>query len=241
MADGGKFLDVPQHVAIIMDGNGRWARRRGMPRLFGHRAGAETVRHIVREAADIGIKYLTLFSFSTENWTRPRDEVDGLMSILSEYLDREVPSLLENGVRLRFIGDLGGLPKKLALGVQRAVEATAGCDRITVVMALNYGGRQEILEAARRLARRSAAGELDPDGITEEVFGKALSSGDYPAPDLLIRPSGEMRISNFLLWGLAYSELWFTDTLWPDFTPALLRQAVDDYRRRDRRYGGPGA
>lgn len=229
------------HIAIIMDGNGRWARKRGMPRLYGHRAGAETVRTIVREAAQIGIKYLTLFSFSTENWSRPVDEVEGLMSILTEYLERETPALLENGVRVQIIGDLDGLPSRLASGVGRAVEATAGCSRITVVFALNYGGRQEIVGAARMLAGRAAAGELDPSDITEDTFQSALSSGRWPAPDLLIRPSGEMRISNFLLWGLAYSELWFTDTLWPDFTPALLRQAVDDYRRRERRFGGPGA
>jgi undecaprenyl diphosphate synthase len=241
LAEHDELLDVPTHVAVIMDGNGRWAGRRGLPRLAGHRAGAESLRAIVRTAGEMGVRYLTVFAFSTENWTRPSGEVNGLLDLLAEHLNREVPTLIENNVRVETIGDLSGLPPVLTRSVEHAVCATAGCTGLTVVFALNYGGRQEIVEAARDLASQAVAGRITPAAIDESLFGSTLAGGKWPPPDLLIRPSGELRISNFLLWGLAYTELWFSQCLWPDFTPELFREAIADYRRRHRRFGGTGS
>jgi undecaprenyl diphosphate synthase len=229
---------VPQHVAIIMDGNGRWATGRGLPRVAGHREGVKAARAVVRAASQLGLCYLTLYAFSTENWNRPEDEVSTLMKLLEESIYRELPELMERNVRLRVIGRRGGVPQPVRRGIERVVEETRQNTGLTVVMAFNYGGRDELVDAFRTLARRVAAGELGPDTITEADVGRALYTADIPDPDLLIRASGEMRVSNFLLWQIAYTELWVTPTLWPDFGPTDLYQAVADFQRRTRRFGG---
>ena len=226
--------DQPRHIAIIMDGNGRWARARGLPRLAGHRAGTENIRRIVTECVERHIPYLTLYAFSTENWSRPAYEVDGLMRILGEYIDRETHRLHEQGVRIRHLGRLDGLPAGLERKIQGAVELTAANSRLTLAVALNYGGRAEIVDALRAIV---AAG-IPPDEIDEGCVAAHLSTHGMPDPDLVIRTSGERRLSNFLIWQAAYSELWTTPVLWPDFGPAQLRQALDDYARRERRFGG---
>jgi undecaprenyl diphosphate synthase len=229
---------VPQHVAIIMDGNGRWATGRGLPRVAGHREGVKAARAVVRAAGQLGLRYLTLYAFSTENWNRPEDEVSTLMKLLEESIYRELPELMERNVRLRVIGRRGGVPQPVRRGIERVVEETRQNTGLTVVMAFNYGGRDELVDAFRTLARRVAAGELGPDTITEADVGRALYTADIPDPDLLIRASGEMRVSNFLLWQIAYTELWVTPTLWPDFGPTDLYRAVADFQRRTRRFGG---
>lgn len=228
----------PEHVAIIMDGNGRWAEARGLPRIMGHRAGMEAVRRVVRAAPSLGIKYLTLFAFSTENWRRPRLEVEGLFALLREYVEKETDDLKAQGVRVRFLGERENLPQTAGKVIERCEAETEGCTRLTLNIALNYGGRAEIVRAARALAFRAAGGELEPNDITAEVFAGELFTRGMPDPDLLIRTSGEMRLSNFLLWQLAYTELYFTDVLWPDFTQDHLAQAVAAYRKRERRFGG---
>lgn len=228
----------PEHVAIIMDGNGRWAQARGLPRIMGHRAGMEAVRRVVRAAPGLGIKYLTLFAFSTENWRRPRLEVEGLFALLREYVEKETNALKAEGVRVRFLGERQNLPQAARRVIERCEEETDGCTRLGLNIALNYGGRAEIVRAARVLASRAAAGELAPDAITAEVLAGELYTRGTPDPDLLIRTSGEMRLSNFLLWQLAYTELYFTEVLWPDFTQDDLAQAVAAYRKRERRFGG---
>jgi len=228
---------TPAHVAIIMDGNGRWARARGLPRAAGHRQGAEAVRRAVRGAADLGIPYLTLFGFSAENWKRPVTEVDDLMGLLRRYLKSEIAELHKNDVKLRVIGERPRLPGDIVRLIDEAERTTHDNTRLTVTMALSYGGRQEIVTAARRLARDAAAGRLDPEAIDEALFAAQLFTADMPDPDLLIRTSGEQRLSNFLLWQTAYSELVFTERLWPDFSEADLAAAVEEFQRRDRRYG----
>jgi undecaprenyl diphosphate synthase len=228
----------PAHVAIIMDGNGRWATARGMPRIAGHREGVKTARAIVRAADAIGLRYLTLYAFSTENWSRPEDEVTMLMRLLEESIYRELPELMDNNVRLRVIGRTAGVPLPVRRGLDHVVAETEKNTGLTLLVAFNYGGRDELLDAFRALARRVQAGELAPDGISEADVSGALYTHGVPDPDLLIRTSGEMRVSNFLLWQIAYTELWITPTLWPDFAPADLYRAVADFQGRTRRFGG---
>ena len=230
----------PHHVAIIMDGNGRWAKARGLPRVAGHRRGADAVRRVVRGAGELGIPVLTLFAFSTENWTRPADEVNDLMGLLRHYLRNELEELHKNGARLRVIGNRAGLPTDIVRDIAEAENMTRANSRIDVNICINYGARDEILQATRNLARRVAAGELAADGIDEARFEQELLTAGVPDPDLLIRTSGEQRISNFLLWQCAYAELVFVDTLWPDFGKDHLEQAIAEFRRRERRYGGVG-
>ncbi|WP_422036047.1 isoprenyl transferase [Reyranella sp.] len=230
----------PQHVAIIMDGNGRWAKARGLPRVAGHRRGADAVRRVVRGAGELGIPVLTLFAFSTENWTRPADEVADLMGLLRHYLRSELDELRKNGARLRVIGKREGLAADIVRDIADAESTTAGNTRIDVNICINYGARDEILRATRRLAQRVAAGEITADSIDQASFESELLTAGLPDPDLLIRTSGEQRISNFLLWQCAYSELVFVDTLWPDFGKDHLEHAIVEFRRRERRYGGIG-
>ena len=228
----------PNHVAIIMDGNGRWAKARGLPRVAGHRRGADAVRRVVRGAGELGIPVLTLFAFSTENWTRPADEVSDLMGLLRHYLRNELEELRKNGVRLRVIGNRDGLAQDIVGDIADAENMTHGNSRIDVNICINYGSRDEILRATRSLARQVAAGELAADRIDANLFERELLTAGVPDPDLLIRTSGEQRISNFLLWQCAYSELVFVDTLWPDFGKEDLERATAEFRRRERRYGG---
>jgi len=228
---------APVHVAIIMDGNGRWATARGKPRVFGHRAGVESVRRTIEAAGDLGIKYLTLFSFSSENWRRPATEIADLMGLLRLYLRKEVETLNKQGARLIVIGDRHRLAPDIVQAIEEAEEKTASNTKITIILALSYGGRAEIVDAARKIAERVQSGELSADQIDENVFDSALTTHGFPDPDLLIRTSGEQRISNFLLWQLAYAEFVFIDKLWPDFTAEDLQNAVEEYAKRERRYG----
>ena len=225
---------TPQHIAIIMDGNGRWAQQRGLPRLAGHRAGTENIRRIVECCVDLDIHYLTLYAFSTENWSRPPDEVAGLMALLVEYVDREVDALHAQGVRLRHLGRLEELAPHLQRTVCRAVELTQHNTRFTLAVALNYGGRAEIVDAVRRLITDGVA----PEDVNEALISRYLTTGDLPDPDLVIRTAGEMRLSNFLLWQAAYSEYYATPVYWPDFGPKDLEEAVQSFARRQRRFGG---
>ncbi|MCU9846550.1 polyprenyl diphosphate synthase [Defluviimonas sp. WL0024] len=229
---------APAHVAIIMDGNGRWATNRGWPRLVGHRRGAERVRSIVEAAPGLGIRYLTLYAFSTENWKRSTEEVIGLMTIFARYIQSEAERLSAEGVRLRFIGGRERLDKKLQKLMAGIEERTAGNDRLHLTVAINYGGRDELVRAARNLAKDVADGTLAPEAIDEAALAARLDTHDLPDPDLVIRTSGETRISNYLLWQSAYAEYEFTDTLWPDFTPAELDAIVTRFIRRERRFGG---
>ncbi len=227
----------PRHVAIIMDGNGRWAQRRGRPRLFGHHAGARRVREIVRACPDIGVKYLTIFAFSTENWKRTQAEVAGLMSLFRRYITREARALFEEGVRVRFIGDRIKLDEKLVRLMDELELLTADNSKVHLTIALNYGGRDEVARATRRMAREVASGRLDPEKVNEETLAHYLDTYFLPDPDLVIRTSGEARISNFLLWQSAYAEYEFIDTLWPDFTKDIFAGIVANYSGRDRRFG----
>jgi undecaprenyl diphosphate synthase len=229
---------VPGHVAVIMDGNGRWATRKGLPRVAGHREGVKAARGLVRAADAMGLRFLTLYAFSTENWNRPEDEVTTLMRLLEESIYRELPELMERNVRLRVIGRTRGVPLPVRRGIDHVVQETRANSGLTLLMAFNYGGRDELLDAFRALARRVRAGELAPEDIDEKHVSSALYTDGIPDPDLLIRTSGEMRISNFLLWQIAYTELWMTSTLWPDFGAADLYRAVADFQRRTRRFGG---
>jgi len=229
---------VPAHVAVIMDGNGRWATRKGLPRVAGHREGVKAARAIVRAGDAMGLRFLTLYAFSTENWNRPQDEVTTLMRLLEESIYRELPELMERNVRLRVIGRPTGVPLPVRRGIDHVVHETRANTGLTLLMAFNYGGRDELLDAVRALARRVRAGELAPEDIGEAHVSGALYTDGIPDPDLLIRTSGEMRISNFLLWQIAYTELWMTPTLWPDFGPSDLYRAVADFQRRSRRFGG---
>jgi len=230
----------PHHVAIIMDGNGRWAKARGLPRVAGHRRGAAAVRRVIRGAAELGIPVLTLFAFSTENWTRPAEEVSDLMGLLRQYLRDELEELHQNGARLRVIGDRARLSEDIVRDIGDAEARTRGNTRIDVNICINYGARDEILRAARSLACLVATGQLTADQIDERRFEGELLTAGLRDPDLLIRTSGEQRISNFLLWQCAYAELVFVDTLWPDFGKEHLERAIAEFRRRERRYGGVG-
>jgi undecaprenyl diphosphate synthase len=229
--------DLPRHVAIIMDGNGRWARRRFLPRLEGHRQGAKAVRRVVEFARRTGIEILTLYAFSTENWQRPKTEVFGLMELLSKYLDSELEELHKNGIRFRTIGEVGRLPARLVAKIEKAKERTKANRSMILNVALSYGGRQDILKAAVRLAHAINSGAVDKGSITEEVFGEMLETSGLRDPDLLIRTGGEIRISNFLLWQAAYTELYFTPALWPDFDDDAFAQAIEAYQQRQRRFG----
>lgn len=230
----------PQHVAIIMDGNGRWAQSRGRPRLFGHHAGARRVREVVECCPELGIRYLTIFAFSTENWKRTQVEVAGLMSLFRRYISKEMKALGAQNVRVRFIGDRVRLDKKLIHLMDSMEVETAGNTGTQLTIALNYGGRDEVARATKRLARDVADGKLDPDLVNEETLPKYLDTYVLPDPDLVVRTSGEARISNFLLWQSAYSEYEFIDTLWPDFTAAELGRLCASYKNRDRRFGAVG-
>jgi undecaprenyl diphosphate synthase len=227
----------PTHVAIIMDGNGRWAKLRGLPRVAGHRSGAEAVRRTVEAASELGISYLTLYGFSSENWKRPAGEVHDLMGLLQHYLRAEIAELHQNGVRLRIIGERKRLSADIITLIENGEHLTQDNDRLHLTIALSYGGRGEIALAARRLARLVAAGRLSPDDIDENAVASQLLTVDMPDPDLIIRTSGEQRISNFLLWQSAYAELVFVDTYWPDFGKAELERAISDFCGRERRYG----
>jgi undecaprenyl diphosphate synthase len=229
---------LPRHVAMIMDGNGRWARQRSLPRIEGHRAGAESARAIIRTAGELGIKYLTLYAFSVENWNRPKDEVDALMKYLIHYLKTETSDLNKNNVRLEVIGQVYRLPEAVQEHLRKTVATLSKNNGLTLVMALSYGGRTEIVEAAREIAQKVKSGELDPADVTEQVFAQHLYTRNLPDPDLLIRTSGEMRVSNFLLWQISYTELVVTSTLWPDFRKPQFFAALEEYNRRHRRFGG---
>lgn len=231
---------VPVHVAIIMDGNGRWAASRGLPRTEGHRRGAESVRSVIKSASRSGIKHLTLFGFSSENWKRPSGEVLDLMGLLRLYLRKELAELHKQGVRFRVIGDRSRLPQDIQTLITDAEERTHANTGLNFVLALSYGGRAEITNTARSLAEQVKNGDLDPSDITEDLFAQHLETADIPEPDLLIRTSGEQRISNFLLWQLAYTEFVFVDTYWPDFKAEQFEAALTDYKSRDRRYGAVG-
>lgn len=231
---------TPRHIAIIMDGNGRWAQQRGLDRSEGHAEGVKTVRRITEAASKAGIEYLTLYTFSTENWNRPKDEVDALMHLIVIAIERETPDLIKNNVRLTMIGDMDRMPKEARERLERCMSETSHCTGLTLVLALSYSSRWEIVEACRRLAAETAAGTLDPAAINDHVFSERLSTADMPDPDLLIRTGGDMRVSNFLLWQIAYSEMYFTSTYWPDFSEADFFDAIDAYAGRQRRFGLTG-
>ncbi len=228
---------VPEHVACIMDGNGRWAKSRGKSRVTGHKEGVASVRDVTEACAQVGVRYLTLYTFSTENWNRPAAEVSALMELLVRTLRREAEKLHQNGIRLHAIGDLSRLPERGQRELQEAFDLTAGNERMTLTLALSYGARHELTEAVRHLAARARAGDLDPSAITEATVSDALYTAGMPDPDLLIRTAGEMRVSNFLLWQIAYTELYVTDRFWPDFRREALYEAVRSYQDRDRRFG----
>ncbi|MEO0237578.1 MAG: isoprenyl transferase [candidate division WOR-3 bacterium] len=230
-----KEKSIPQHVAIIMDGNGRWAKMRGKNRLYGHKKGVESVRRIVKHSAKVGVKYLTLFSFSTENWDRPKSEVEGLMKLFSKLLEQEIPELYKNNVRMLFIGRRNRLSKELLDRMENAQEVTKNNTGLTLILAFDYGGRQEIVDACKEICRKLKLNQLE--SLDNEEFSKHLYLPDVPDPDLVIRTSGEYRISNFLLWQTAYSEFYFTNVLWPDFDEKEFDKALLDYSKRERRFG----
>ena len=228
---------IPRHIAIIMDGNGRWAKRQGMARMFGHRQGVETVHRITEAAAELGVEYLTLYAFSTENWNRPKEEVDALMVLLVDTIVKETPTLMKNNVSLQTIGDLSRLPQATRNKFLECIEQTSQNTGLTLVIALSYSARWEMIEATKRIASAVKEGELLLEDINEELLSNYMTTAQMPDPDLLIRTSGELRISNFLLWQLAYSELYFTNCLWPEFTNEEFYHAIVDYQHRERRFG----
>ena len=228
---------IPRHIAIIMDGNGRWAKRQGMARMFGHRQGVETVHRITEAAAELGVEYLTLYAFSTENWNRPKEEVDALMVLLVDTIVKETPTLMKNNISLQTIGDLSRLPQATRNKFLECIEQTSQNTGLTLVIALSYSARWEIIEATKRIASAVKDGHLLLEDINEEVLSNYMTTAQMPDPDLLIRTSGELRISNFLLWQLAYSELYFTNCLWPEFTNEEFYHAIVDYQHRERRFG----
>lgn len=232
--------NIPRHVAIIMDGNGRWAKARGLDRSEGHVEGVNTVRRITEEASALGIGYLTLYTFSTENWNRPKEEVDALMHLIVIAIERETPDLIKNNVRLTMIGDINSLPDEARQRLERCFADTSGCNGLTLVLALSYSSRWEIVEAARKLAARASAGEIKPGDIDAAMFSDSLSTAGMPDPDLLIRTGGDQRVSNFMLWQIAYSELYITPTYWPDFSGSDFRLAIAEYQKRQRRFGLTG-
>lgn len=229
---------IPAHIAIIMDGNGRWAQTKGNVRIFGHKAGVDSVRDITESCAQLGVKHLTLYAFSTENWNRPSVEVNGLMKILVKSLKNEAKRLHENNIKFVTIGQIERLPEKCQKQISEVTELTKNNDRLQLCLALSYSGRWDITEAVKKLSEQVKAGHLNPEEINDELIGSHLSTAEVPDPDLIIRTSGEYRISNFLLWQLAYSELYVTETFWPDFRREELYEAIKSYQKRDRRYGG---
>ncbi len=228
---------LPQHVAIIMDGNGRWAKQKGNIRIYGHQNGVKAVRETVEAAAELGIGYLTLYAFSTENWKRPKYEVDALMTLLVSTINEETETLQKNNVRLTAIGDIKALPADVAKNLKEAIEKTAQNSGLTLVLALNYSARWELINAAKKIARAAKSGDIAPEQVNEELLAKNLETSEIPDPELLIRTSGEYRISNFLLWQIAYAELYFTKILWPDFRKENLYEAIVNYQCRERRFG----
>ncbi len=234
-------MQFPKHLAIIMDGNGRWAEQRHLPRILGHRKGVETVQSVVDGCLEHGVRYLTLYAFSSENWGRPQEEVEALMGLLGTFLKKELSQLNERGIRLLAIGEIDRLPKKIAEILTGIIAQTAANDRMVLNLALSYGSRNELTRAIQKLGHEVASGNLNPEDITELEIENALDTKEIPDPDLLIRTSGEMRISNFLLWQIAYTELYFTETLWPDFSKDELTRALQEYSHRQRRFGLTGA
>lgn len=229
--------DIPSHVAIIMDGNGRWARTRGKERMYGHIQGVETVRRVLVAARKAGVEYLTLYAFSTENWGRPQQEVSALMELICSSIEAETPELERQGVRVRIIGDRSGLSPKVLDHIEKIETQTRSCKDINLILAINYSSRSELTHAMQKIAERAAEGAIESGSITPETISEALYTAEWPDPDLIIRTSGEYRLSNFMLWQGAYSELYFTDVLWPDFTEEDFRKAVESYAKRERRYG----
>ncbi len=238
LVDAVDFDRLPRHVAIIMDGNGRWAKSRFLPRLEGHRAGVESVRSVVETAARLGLEALTVYAFSTENWKRPTDEVSGLMGLLKLYIRRELKTLQDNNIRFGVVGGLEGLPKDVQDELRRGIKETAHLTGLQFSLALNYSGRSELTDVVKRIAEAAKAGVIDPATIDEATIERHLFTAHLPEPDLLIRTSGELRVSNFLLWQIAYAEIWVTEVLWPDFRRRHLLQAIVDFQKRERRYGG---
>lgn len=229
--------NVPAHIAIIMDGNGRWAKARGLPKIMGHRKGAEAIRNILKACADLGVKYLTLYTFSTENWKRSKSEVGGLMRLFEEQLERETKNLHKNNVRVNTIGRTQDLPEGVQLKLKEAIELTQNNTGVVLNLALSYGGRAEIVDAVKKILQHIERGDLKTGEITEDSFNRYLYTKDIPDPDLLIRTSGEMRISNFLLWQISYAEIYVTEKLWPDFSKKDLEKAIEEYQNRQRKYG----
>lgn len=232
-----ELLKIPEHIAIIMDGNGRWAKKRGLPRLAGHKAGVEVLRDIIETGGNLGVSHMTFYAFSTENWARPADEVKGLMSLLVTYLRSETKRLHKNGIRLCALGDVSKLPIRAQKELAKSMELTEKNTTMTVHMALNYGGRQDILQAVKKIAKQVEEGKIESENISEEHLSKNLYTQSIPDPDLLIRTSGEERLSNFLLWQIAYTEFYFTNMYWPDFNGQALKEALKEYTCRDRRFG----
>jgi len=228
---------LPSHVAVIMDGNGRWAQRQGKERVFGHEQGVKAVREITEAAAELGINYLTLYAFSTENWYRPKEEVSALMKLLVQTIGEETRTLMKNNIRLRAIGNLAALDVKCLAELNEAMRITSGNQRMTLILALSYSSRWEIVETARKMSEKAYLHQLDPQSINDELFAQYMNTAPYPDPELLIRTSGEYRLSNFLLWQIAYAELYFTPKLWPDFTRNDLYEALIDFQKRERRFG----
>lgn len=233
-------ITIPRHVAIIMDGNGRWARSRGLERSDGHTRGVDTVRDITTAASELGIKYLTLYTFSTENWNRPKEEVDILMHLIVTAIERETPDLIKNGVQLKVIGDMSRMPGEPYQRLQKCIRDTSAGTGLVLILAISYSSRWEITEAAKRIAREIVAGKLNPEQITTVTVAEHLDTADYPDPDLLIRTGGDMRISNFLLWQIAYTEIFVTDKFWPDFQKSDLEEAIKVFQGRERRFGLTG-
>ena len=236
-----KDLKIPVSLGVIMDGNGRWAKKRLLPRSAGHRAGAENLKELCRNCGRYGVKYLTVYAFSTENWSRPENEVNALMKLFVEFFEKYDPELEEEGIRVRFTGDIDSLPENLRKVCRDGEERSLHRNKMQLIVAFNYGGRREILHATQKIAAKCASGEIKPEDITEQMISDNMYLPDVPDPDLIIRPSGEMRISNFLLWECAYSELWVSDCLWPDFGFDELTAAFEAYTKRDRRFGGLSA
>ncbi|MEG1002402.1 isoprenyl transferase [Clostridium sp.] len=229
---------IPKHIAIIMDGNGRWAKKRKLPRTMGHKAGVETIRRILKEADKLGVRYMTLYAFSTENWKRPKDEVNALMKLLIQYLRQEINELHSNGVKINVLGDIDRLPKECQEEIEKSVIKTKDNEGITMNIALNYGGRDEILKAVKAISEEVLKGNINVEDIDEEIMENYLYTKGVPDPDIIIRPSGEQRLSNFLLWQCAYSEFWYSNICWPDFKEEDLHRAIYDFQKRDRRFGG---
>ena len=230
-------MNIPKHIAIIMDGNGRWAEKRGLPKVIGHKQGVDAVRNTVKACLKIGVQYLTLYAFSTENWSRPDHEVKALFKLLENFIDNEIKLFHDNKIKLHIIGERHKIQKDLLVKIEKTEKDTEDYDSLTLNIALSYGGRQEILNAARILAQDAKSGKIDPKDIDEKMFSGELYTKRQPDPDLLIRTSGEMRVSNFLLWQISYSELYVTETLWPDFDEKELNKAIEEYNKRDRRFG----